>query len=140
MRVHYASLAALLFAACSSSGPSEELPVFSLAETDLPGVFEVTAVGMDEAAGFTFTCDDQVTGTPTLIDGLWLAARDRVEVEARCGLQGVTLAGGTLDRAADAAPGHARGLKRSFSTRSATRGLILGSSVRSAARSASRCP
>ena len=96
MRVHYAPLAALLLAACSSSEPSEELPVLSLAETDLPGVFEVTAVGMDEAAGFTFTCDDQVTGTPTLIDGLWLAARDRVEVEARCGLQGVTLAGGAL--------------------------------------------
>ena len=89
MRSFLILVACTLLGACPSDETDSKPPVFSLSETDLPGVFKITAQGMNVESGYTFVCDDGVTGTPTIIDDLWLAARDRVEVEARCALTGV---------------------------------------------------
>ena len=78
-----------LLGACSDEGTGPEQAVLTLTETELPGVFALTAVGMDEASGFSFVCDDGVSGAATIIDGLWLAARDRIEVETRCQIKGM---------------------------------------------------
>ncbi len=96
MRIALIVLSCFLLSACPSDESDSNLPIFSLSETELPGVFKVTAQGMNAGSGYTFICDDGVTGEPTLIDDLWLAARDRVEVETRCALKGTTTDGAAL--------------------------------------------
>ena len=96
MRIFLTVLTLTLLSACTSGTSDAIQPAFSLDETELPGVFEVTAQGMNPNVGYTFVCEDGVTGEPTLIDNLWLAARDRVEVETRCALKGKTSEGMAL--------------------------------------------
>jgi hypothetical protein len=78
---------ALSLSACPNEGPGLDEVQLKLSETDLPGVFQVETVGIDPKARLWMQCDDGIEGWATVIDGLWLAARDRIEVETKCSLK-----------------------------------------------------
>lgn len=78
---------ALSLSACPNEGPGLDEVQLKLNETDLPGVFQVETLGIDPSARLWMLCDDGVEDWATVIDGLWLAALDRVEVETKCALQ-----------------------------------------------------
>jgi len=90
MRTAAITILLSLVCACPDEGTGPDQAVFTLSETELPGVFAVTAKGMNEGIDFRYVCDDGVTGTATVIESLWLAARDRTEIETSCYLQGTT--------------------------------------------------
>ena len=89
----------LILSACPETGPPLDEVQLKLDETELPGVFQVTTLGIDLAQPLRFACEDNREGTATLVEGLWLGARDRYEVTTRCSLKGTTEGGESYESA-----------------------------------------